>query len=147
MPPTSHSFGRRRALMVAALGEVGVAGGSTSYGGGGKLSVLVSCGGAIEGATGRILMEFKRHINPKACGNKGGSKQKVVGMDKRKGKQRVSGKRKIKEAIGDQGKSLQSSILVEETRNRLAAHELPLGGTCGYTRVYGFADEPPGGRG
>jgi len=29
---------------------------------------------------------------------------------------RVSGKRKIKEAIGDQGKSLQSSILAEETR-------------------------------
>ena len=31
-------------------------------------------------------------------------------------KQRVSGKRKIKEAIGDQGKSLQSSILAKEIR-------------------------------
>jgi len=101
-------------------------------------------------------------------------------------KQRVSGKRKIKEAIGDQGKSLQSSIfLAKETRlgqfllyvlflirmkmytgscldcerlnfrcysrfldfsrNRLAAHELPPGGTYGYTHIFGFADEPPGG--
>jgi len=28
----------------------------------------------------------------------------------------MNGKRKIKEALGDQGKSLQSSILAEETR-------------------------------
>ena len=32
------------------------------------------------------------------------------------------------------------------SRNRLAAYELPPGGTCGYTQFSGFADDPPSGR-
>jgi len=39
------------------------------------------------------------------------------------------------------------SRFLDFSRNRLAAHELSLGGTCGYTRVSGFADEPPGSQG